>query len=136
MGSRKKSSWAREKAAFATSLDTHCRKSSLGNTRGEYGFDSKSQGAGSTSDPWDALDEPAPRDPWEHLFAKEHARQAKAEAEHDAALRRKACERKQRYAAAADAQEAAEACAAHGTRGLRTYKCRYCNGWHLTSKPQ
>ena len=136
MSSRKKSSWAREKAAFAASLDTHRRESGRSSARSEHGLDSKSQGADSASDLWGALDAPAPRDPWEDLFAKEHARQAKAEAEHDAALRRKACESKQRYATLADAQEAVEACAAHGTHGLRTYKCRYCNGWHLTSKPQ
>lgn len=135
MGSRKKSSWAKEKAAFAASLDTHPRKDGRCSTGNEDDFesDSWSDGAG---DLWDALDAPAPRNPWEDLFARERTRQAEAEAEHDAALRRKACESKQRYATLADAQEAIEACAAHGTRGLRAYKCRYCNGWHLTSKPQ
>lgn len=138
MGSRKKSSWAKEKAAFAASLGAQHRAGAHGDRCGagdDRGNESDSWD-GSADDLWDALDAPAPRDPWEDLFARERTRQAQAEAEHNAALRRKACERKQRYATLADAQEAIEACAAHGTRGLRTYKCRYCNGWHLTSKPQ
>ena len=131
MGSRKKSSWAKEKAAFAASLDA--QHSAGAHDDRDFGPDSR---GGSAEDLWEALDAPESRDPWEDLFARERTRQAQAQAEHDAALRRKACERKQRYATLADAQEAIEACAAHGTRGLRTYKCRYCNGWHLTSKPQ
>ena len=31
--------------------------------------------------------------------------------------------------------EAIAACEEHGRRGLSTYKCSYCNGWHLTSHP-
>ena len=46
------------------------------------------------------------------VFAREEQRRRDQDAEHDAALRRKACESKNRY------------------------RCPYCNGWHLTSKPQ
>ena len=28
------------------------------------------------------------------------------------------------------------ACAAQGPTGLRCYRCPYCEGWHLTSKPE
>ena len=69
------------------------------------------------------------------LFAREDARLERAEEEHDAALRRKACESKNRYATRAEAEEAIVSCAEHGTTGLHSYKCSYCNGWHLTSKP-
>lgn len=66
-------------------------------------------------------------------FARERERTAQSEREHDAALRRKACESKQRYASHAEAQATLEACEEHGARNLRIYRCPYCNGWHLTS---
>lgn len=69
-------------------------------------------------------------------FAREDARkQARAE-ERDAALRNRSCESKNRYASRSDAEEAIASCAAYGTRGLHAYRCSYCNGWHLTSKPR
>ena len=64
---------------------------------------------------------------------KQHA-EARAR-EKEAALRRKACESKNRYSCASEAQAAIQACAEHGTKGLHSYRCPYCNGWHLTSKP-
>ena len=48
---------------------------------------------------------------------------------------RKACTSKKRYPYRSDAEEAIELCAQHGTRGLHCYRCPYCDGWHLTSKP-
>lgn len=95
MGSKKRSSWAKETAAF------------------------KSQLAG---------------DGFDDLFAREDQRRERISREHDAALRHKACERKNRYASRMEAEAAIVACAEHGTRGLHTYRCPYCNGWHLTSK--
>ena len=56
------------------------------------------------------------------LFAKEEA------------LRRKACESKNRYASRMEAEDAIRSCEEYGRRGLRCYKCPHCNGWHLTSK--
>ena len=50
------------------------------------------------------------------LFANEELREQKREAEHDATMRWKACEKR-------------------GTRGLEIYRCEYCGGWHLTSHP-
>lgn len=70
------------------------------------------------------------------LFAREHQREERLNAEHDAALRRKACESKNRYASKAEADDAIAACAKHGRRGLSAYRCPYCNGWHLTSHPR
>ena len=52
------------------------------------------------------------------IFAQEDARRKRRDEEHDAALRRKACESE------------------HGTTGLHAYRCPYCDGWHLTSKPE
>lgn len=70
------------------------------------------------------------------VFAREDARrQARAE-ERESALRNKACESKNRYISRYDAEEAIRMCAEHGTRGLHAYKCEYCKGWHLTSKPR
>lgn len=68
------------------------------------------------------------------VFARENARKSKKAAEKNAALRRKACESKNRYSCKSDAEAAIIACAEHGTTGLHCYKCPYCNGWHLTSK--
>lgn len=69
------------------------------------------------------------------LFAREDARREQAQEEHDAALRRKACESKNRYASRTEAEDAIASCADHGTRGLHCYRCDYCGGWHLTHKP-
>ena len=53
------------------------------------------------------------------LFASENARSQRHDEERAAALRHKACERKNRYASPPP---------------LHVYHCPYCNGWHLTSK--
>ena len=70
------------------------------------------------------------------LFAREREREERLDAEHEAALRRKACESKNRYSSKAEAEDAIAACAEHGRRGLSVYRCPYCNGWHLTSHPR
>ena len=70
------------------------------------------------------------------LFAREEKRKEDLSATKEAALRDKACESKNRYSSHAEAQEAIRACAAHGRTGLHSYRCKYCNGWHLTSKPR
>lgn len=70
------------------------------------------------------------------LFAREHAREEELDAAHDAAVRRKACESKNRYDSRAEAMDAAAACAARGRGGLSVYRCPYCKGWHLTSHPR
>ena len=69
------------------------------------------------------------------LFARESQRRDELAARHDEALYEKACASKNRYASRGDAEEAIRLCAEHGRRGLRYYKCSYCGGWHLTSKP-
>ena len=73
---------------------------------------------------------------FDSLFEREERRRETRAVEREAALRAKACESKNRYAFLSDAEEAIELCAAHGTRGLHAYRCPYCNGWHLTSKPE
>lgn len=70
------------------------------------------------------------------IFATEHARSQQHEKEQEAALRHKACERKNRYATRAEAQATATECAEHGAPPLHAYRCPYCDGWHLTSKPE
>ena len=70
------------------------------------------------------------------LFAHEQRRSENMSARKEAALRNKACESKNRYPSRYDAEQAIAACAAHGTKGLHSYRCPYCNGWHLTSKPK
>ena len=70
------------------------------------------------------------------IFAREERRQEDVREQRAVALRNKACESKNRYASRAEAQEAIRACEAHGKRGLHSYRCQYCDGWHLTSKPK
>lgn len=70
------------------------------------------------------------------IFAREHERKERLDAEHEAELRRKACESKNRYASKAEAEDVIAACAEHGRCGLSAYRCPYCGGWHLTSHPQ
>ena len=55
--------------------------------------------------------------------------------ERERARREKACASKMRYATRADALDAIAACEEHGRRGLSTYRCPYCGGWHRTSHP-
>ena len=69
------------------------------------------------------------------LFAREDARRQEAACQRDAALRDTACESKNRYATRDEALMVADECGQRGVRGLHAYKCSYCNGWHLTSKP-
>lgn len=69
------------------------------------------------------------------LFAREDERLESISQRKEAAQREKACTSKNRYASHAEAKEAIDACAAHGTTGLKAYKCPHCNGWHLTSHP-
>ncbi len=68
------------------------------------------------------------------LFASENARSQRHDEERAAALRHKACERKNRYASRYEAELTAAECAEHGAPPLHVYRCPYCNGWHLTSK--
>ncbi len=95
MGSKKRSSWSKQKAEFNASLG---------------GMDS--------------------------LFASEGERQKNKRAEKEAALRKKACESKNRYTSKSEAEAAISECASYGTTGLHSYRCPYCDGWHLTSKPE
>lgn len=67
------------------------------------------------------------------LFAREDARREELAEQHESTLRWKACEKKQRYTTRADAEATIAACERHGTHGLHCYRCKYCNGWHLTS---
>ena len=69
------------------------------------------------------------------IFAREEKRREDLSSRKEAALRLKACESKTRYSSRGEAEEAIRLCAEHGTRGLHCYRCSYCNGWHLTSKP-
>lgn len=69
-------------------------------------------------------------------FERESRRHAEKSAEKQAVQRRRACESKKRYSCRSDAQAAIDACADYGTTGLHCYRCPYCNGWHLTHRPQ
>ena len=69
------------------------------------------------------------------VFAREDARRSERAEQKEAALRKKACESKNRYSCKHDAEVAIASCAEYGTTGLHAYRCQYCNGWHLTSKP-
>ena len=68
-------------------------------------------------------------------FERERVQSEERARQHEAALRRKACESKNRYACESDARAAIQSCADHGTTGLHAYRCPYCKGWPLTSKP-
>ena len=70
------------------------------------------------------------------LFASESRRRERLSQEREAALYRKTCDSKNRYSSKGEAQLAIRSCAEHGTKGLSTYRCPYCNGWHLTSHPR
>lgn len=52
------------------------------------------------------------------------------------ALQKKACTSKVRYDTREDAEEAARTSRFAGGKTLRVYRCDYCDGWHLTSKPE
>ena len=70
-----------------------------------------------------------------HAFASETHRSEKLSKKRESALRHRSCESKNRYGTKADAMQAIKRCADYGTTGLHCYRCTYCNGWHLTSKP-
>lgn len=99
MGSKKRSSWSKQKAEFNASL-----------------------GGGSLGD-------------IDAAFAREGTRRKKRASEKEAVQRRRACESKNRYATRGEAEVAIASCADYGTTGLTSYKCPYCDGWHLTSHP-
>ena len=69
-------------------------------------------------------------------YERARGNQGRIDERREAARRQRGCERKQRYATRADAEEAIAACAAYGTRGLHCYRCEFCHGWHLTSHPR
>lgn len=70
------------------------------------------------------------------LFAREEHHHQEAEGRRETALRNKACASKNRYSSKSEAEAAIAWCAEQGRRGLHCYRCEYCNGWHLTSKPK
>lgn len=70
------------------------------------------------------------RDP----FARESAARTARDEAREAAHRKKACERKNRYASRYEAEATAAECAEHGAPPLHVYRWPYCEGWHLTSK--
>ena len=74
-------------------------------------------------------------DEFADVFAAEDRRRREADVQREAALREKACASKNRYTTLAEAQENIAWCERQGTRGLHAYRCPYCDGWHLTSKP-
>lgn len=68
------------------------------------------------------------------LFASESERIEDLAEGRKAAQRNRACDSKNRYASRKEAESAAAWCAVNGRAGLRIYRCKYCSGWHLTSK--
>ena len=98
MGSKKRSAWQKQKAQFAASLGE-------GDLFAELG-----------------LGDDSGRDP----FARESAARAARDEAHEAALRRRACERKNRYASRYEAELTAAECAEHGGPPLHVDQCPYC----------
>ena len=115
MGSKKRSAWAKQKAAFAAGLAE--------GERGGYGGFGDDDVTGAFAE-------------FDDVFAREDQRRAEAAEQREAALRDKACESKNRYATRTEAEENLAWCESQGRRGLHIYRCDYCGGWHLTSKPQ
>ena len=66
------------------------------------------------------------------IFADENRRRA----DESSARQLSACQAKRRYDTREDAEEAARTCTTSDRRTLRVYRCDYCDGWHLTSKPE
>lgn len=58
------------------------------------------------------------------------------DARRDQVRQSRACTSKKRYATAGEARDAIASCAAYGRRGLSSYRCPYCHGYHLTSHPR
>lgn len=72
----------------------------------------------------------------DELFAQASHGLGELERAREASARARSCERKNRYASRAEAEEAIEWCAAQGRRGLSYYRCEHCGGWHLTHRAQ
>ena len=68
------------------------------------------------------------------VLAQEKLRQDGLAESREAAARNRACESKNRYSSRSEAEEMIAVLASYGKRGLHCYRCKYCNGWHLTSK--
>ena len=64
------------------------------------------------------------------------SREARRASDEFGEAQRRTCAAKNRYATREDAEEAARTCTTNGRRTLRVYRCDYCDGWHLTSKPE
>ena len=75
-------------------------------------------------------------DAMDDLFAREERLLEQGSVGRERALRRKTCASKNRYASQAEADAAADECEERGAPRLNVYQCPYCNGWHLTSKPE
>lgn len=69
------------------------------------------------------------------VYGRERQRSEGSAERREAVRRERSCASKNRYPTRADAEEAIELCAQHGTYGLQCYRCSYCHGWHLTSHP-
>lgn len=67
-------------------------------------------------------------------FDRERQRADRDASHRESALEQKACGSKQRYASQHEAKLAIKSCEAHGSPKLFTYRCPYCDGWHLTHK--
>ncbi|WP_296010049.1 hypothetical protein [uncultured Adlercreutzia sp.] len=72
----------------------------------------------------------------EDVFAREERRREKDAEAREAVRRKRGCESKQRYASRYEAEVTIAECRVHGAPPLHAYRCPYCNGWHLTSKPE
>jgi hypothetical protein len=69
-------------------------------------------------------------------FARERSYMAGLEERRDEARHERACTSKRRYATAGEARDAIMSCESYGRRGLSSYRCPYCHGFHLTSHPR
>lgn len=70
------------------------------------------------------------------VFAHEEKHHETMAEDREAAMRRKACKSKNRYATRVKAEGAIAASEEYGHTKLYAYRCPYCNGWHLTSHPR
>ena len=72
---------------------------------------------------------------FDDVFARERRRSEKTVENREHAREAKACTSKNRYSSEREAEMVIAECAAHGQRGLKSYRCPYCDQWHLTSHP-